>query len=243
MISFIIPVLNEAKFIEQTLKTINKSIRLARNIKKFEIIVIDDGSNDKIKNKIDHLKLKHRNIVFAQNKINMGMGFSIKKGIGLSKYKKFMIIPGGNDIGCESISSSLKFYNYADLIMQCPLNVEEREKYRNIISRIYSLIYIIFFDCNVYYINGASIFPLNKVKKLNLKSNRHGIFSEIVTKLFRTNITFCEIPVNYKWPHKSRTTINLKNVLDVLKSFLLLFIELKIFNNNPNKAKRKKITF
>jgi glycosyltransferase involved in cell wall biosynthesis len=243
MISFIIPVLNEAKFIEQTFKTINKSIRLAKNIKKFEIIVVDDGSQDGIKDKISVLKSRYRNIVFVQNNKNMGMGFSIKKGINLSKFKKFMIIPGGNDIGHESIYSSLKFYSHADLVMQCPLNVEEREKYRNIISRTYSLIYIIFFDCNVYYINGASIFPLKKVKELNLKSNRHGIFSEIIAKLFRKNITYCEIPVNYKWPHKSRTTINLKNIIDVLKSFLLLFIELRIFDKKPIKAKRKKIIF
>ena len=127
MISFIIPVLNEAKFIEQTFKTINKSIRLAKNIKKFEVIVVDDGSQDGIKDKINVLKSRYRNIVFVQNNKNMGMGFSIKKGINLSKFKKFMIIPGGNDIGHESIYSSLKFYSHADLVMQCPLNVEERE--------------------------------------------------------------------------------------------------------------------
>ena len=93
MISFIIPVLNEAKFIEQTFKTINKSIRLAKNIKKFEVIVVDDGSQDGIKDKINVLKSRYRNIVFVQNNKNMGMGFSIKKGINLSKFKKFMIIP------------------------------------------------------------------------------------------------------------------------------------------------------
>ena len=55
---------------------------------------MDDGSQDGIKDKINVLKSRYRNIVFVQNNKNMGMGFSIKKGINLSKFKKFMIIPG-----------------------------------------------------------------------------------------------------------------------------------------------------
>ena len=51
----------------KTFKTINKSIRLAKNIKKFEIIVVDDGSQDGIENKINVIKSRYRNIVFVQN--------------------------------------------------------------------------------------------------------------------------------------------------------------------------------
>ena len=102
---------------------------------------MDDGSQDGIENKINVLKSRYRNIVFVQNNKNMGMGFSIKKGINLCKFKKFMIIPGGNDIGHESISSSLKFYSHADLVMQCPLNVEEREIQKHYIQNLFTNLY------------------------------------------------------------------------------------------------------
>ena len=152
-----------------------------------------------------------------------------------------MILPGGNDVSSNAIASSLKFYNTADLVMQYPLNNEERDKFRNIMSKIYSLIYIIFFDCNVNYINGCSIFPTKKVLELKLNSNRHGILSEIVTKLLRENITYCEVPIFYKFPRKARSTINFKNLFDVTKSFIFLFIDLKIKNKTPIKSKRKNI--
>ena len=243
MISFIIPALNESKFISTTLETINTSVSKVENIKEFEIIIVDDCSKDSTEEAINDLKIQYNNIVFIKNEKNYGMGFSIKRGIKLAKYSKFMILPGGNDVNSNSIVSSLKFYNTADLVMQYPLNTEERSKFRNIMSKIYSLIYIIFFDCNVNYINGCSIFPTKKVLELKLNSNRHGILSEIVTKLLRENITYCEVPVFYKFPRKVRSTINFKSLIDVIRSFIFLFIDLKIKNKTSIKSKRKNITY
>jgi glycosyltransferase involved in cell wall biosynthesis len=240
MISFLVPCYNEATFIADTLETVNLSVRSVKIIDRFEVIIIDDGSSDNLHIKVKDLQLKFNNIIFAKNEKNMGMGYSIKKGIQLARYEKIIIIPGGNDIEIEALARSLKNYHISDLILQYPLNSEEREKHRNIISKIYSLIFIIFFDCNVYYINGCTIFPTKNLRTLKLKSNRHGLLSEIVTKLLREDITYCEIPIYYKWPHKSRKTVTLKNLFDVTKSFLSLLLELKIMNKTYVKSKRIK---
>ena len=243
MISFIIPALNEAEHIESTVDTIYAAVSAVELIDKFEIVIIDDGSVDLTEQKTKSLKSKFSNITYEKNEKNFGMGYSIKKALKIIKYKKFIIIPGGNDIEINTIVSSLKFYNNSDLIMQYPTNTEDRTKLRNIMSKIYSLIFIIFFDCNVYYINGASIFPTEQVKSLKLNSNRHGIIAEMVTKLMRTRITFCEVPIFYKFPHKIRSTITLKNFLDVSISFINLLIEFKIKNRQDIKAKRNHINY
>ena len=242
MISFVIPALNESRFIEPTINTINLSIK-ENKIKNFEIIIIDDGSTDDLEIKVKDLQLKFNNIVFAKNEKNMGMGYSIKKAINLIKYEKFMILPGGNDIDSNPIASSLKFYHTSDLVMQFPINLEDRTKPRNIVSKIYSLMYVIFFDINVNYINGASLFPTKQVKELKLNSNRHGIISEIITKLFRLDITYSEFPVFYKFPNKARYTVTFKNLFDVFVSFVKLIFELKIKNKTTVRARRKNILF
>ena len=242
MISFIIPALNESRFIEATINTINLSIKESKIIN-FEIIIIDDGSTDNLEIKMKDLQLKFNNIIFTKNEKNMGMGYSLKKGIELVKYEKFMIIPGGNDIDANPIITSLKLYHMSDLVMQYPANLEDRTKSRNIISRIYSLIYVIFFDVNVNYINGASLFPTKQVKELKLNSNRHGIISEMVTKLFRTDITFSEFSAFYKFPNKARYTITFKNLFDISVSFMKLIFELRIKNRTTVRAKRKNILF
>ena len=242
MISFIIPALNESRFIEATINTINLSIK-ENKIKNFEIIIIDDGSTDDLEIKVKDLQLKFNNIVFAKNEKNMGMGYSIKKAINLIKYEKFMILPGGNDIDSNPIAASLKFYHTSDLVMQFPINLEDRTKPRNIVSKIYSLMYVIFFNINVNYINGASLFPTKQVKELKLNSNRHGIISEIITKLFRLDITYSEFPVFYKFPNKAQYTVTFKNLFDVFVSFVKLIFELKIKNKTTVRARRKNILF
>jgi len=242
MISFIIPALNESRFIEPTINTINLSVK-ENKITNFEIIIIDDGSTDDLEIKVKDLQLKFNNIVFVKNAKNMGMGYSIKKAINLIKYEKFMILPGGNDIDSNPIAASLKFYHTSDLVMQFPINLEDRTKSRNIVSRIYSLLYVIFFNINVNYINGASLYPTKQVKELKLSSNRHGIISEIITKLFRLDITYSEFPVFYKFPNKARYTVTLKNLFDVFVSFVKLIFELKIKNKTTVRARRKNIIF
>ena len=242
MISFIIPALNESRFIEPTINTINLSVK-ENKITNFEIIIIDDGSTDDLEIKVKDLQLKFNNIVFVKNAKNMGMGYSIKKAINLIKYEKFMILPGGNDIDSNPIAASLKFYHTSDLVMQFPINLEDRTKSRNIVSKIYSLLYVIFFNINVNYINGASLFPTKQVKELKLNSNRHGIISEIITKLFRLDITYSEFPVFYKFPNKARYTITFKNLFDISVSFMKLIFELRIKNRTTVRAKRKNILF
>ena len=242
MISFVIPALNESRSIEPTINTINLSVK-ENKITNFEIIIIDDGSTDDLEIKVKDLQLKFNNIVFVKNAKNMGMGYSIKKAINLIKYEKFMILPGGNDIDSNPIAASLKFYHTSDLVMQFPINLEDRTKSRNIVSKIYSLLYVIFFNINVNYINGASLFPTKQVKELKLSSNRHGIISEIITKLFRLDITYSEFPVFYKFPNKARYTVTLKNLFDVFVSFVKLIFELKIKKKTTVRARRKNILF
>jgi glycosyltransferase involved in cell wall biosynthesis len=242
MISFVIPALNESRSIEPTINTINLSVK-ENKITNFEIIIIDDGSTDDLEIKVKDLQLKFNNIVFVKNAKNMGMGYSIKKAINLIKYEKFMILPGGNDIDSNPIAASLKFYHTSDLVMQFPINLEDRTKSRNIVSRIYSLLYVIFFNINVNYINGASLYPTKQVKELKLSSNRHGIISEIITKLFRLDITYSEFPVFYKFPNKARYTVTLKNLFDVFVSFVKLIFELRIKNKTTVRARRKNILF
>ena len=242
MISFVIPALNESRSIEPTINTINLSVK-ENKITNFEIIIIDDGSTDDLEIKVKDLQLKFNNIVFVKNAKNMGMGYSIKKAINLIKYEKFMILPGGNDIDSNPIAASLKFYHTSDLVMQFPINLEDRTKSRNIVSRIYSLLYVIFFNINVNYINGASLYPTKQVKELKLSSNRHGIISEIITKLFRLDITYSEFPVFYKFPNKARYTVTFKNLFDVFVSFVKLIFELRIKNKTTVRARRKNIIF
>ncbi|MBW6440549.1 glycosyltransferase family 2 protein [Patescibacteria group bacterium] len=97
-LSVIIPAFNEEKLITNTLMEVNRF--LAEKEYGFEIIVIDDGSEDKtsalvmkLQSKINHLKL-------LQNENNFGKGYSVKRGMLNSQgsYAIFMDADGSTSI-------------------------------------------------------------------------------------------------------------------------------------------------
>ena len=243
MISFLISAFNEGKFIKGTVDTIYKSVDEVEFIDKFEIVIVNDGSSDFTEKSIQELQSKFKNITYCKNEKNLGMGYSIKKGLKLIKYSKFMLLPGGDDVQADAIISILKHFHSSDLVMAFPINTEDRTKFRNIISKLYSLIYIIFFDCCVNYINGPSIFPTEKVRNMKLRSDRNGIISEIITKLLHSDITYCEVPVFFGFRQKERSIITIKVLYDAIVSFIRLFIEMKVFDKNKFsiRSKRKNI--
>lgn len=84
ILSIIIPVYNEEKFIAQTLKSVSKAD--SGTLKK-EIVVIDDGSKDKTPEEITRavkiLSKNYKQVVFKTifKKQNSGKGASVKEGI------------------------------------------------------------------------------------------------------------------------------------------------------------------
>ncbi len=240
MISFIVSAFNEEKFIKDTIYSINQAIGEVKEINEFEIVIVNDGSNDMTEYKVLELQKEFNNIIYLKNNINSGMGFSIRKAIDVVKHKKFMLVPGDNAFPIDSMVLGLKASFKCDMVMPYPTNTEERSKFRNIVSKIYSFIFFIFFGCSVNYINGTTIYPTKKIKGLALTSKRHGIVSEMATKLLYSEIKYCEIPVISRFPSRERK-ITIQNLIDVATSFIKLFLEIKIINRKSytkNGAKR-----
>ena len=79
IISVIIPTYNQSEFLGRCLRSILDQIIPKEE---YEIIVIDDGSNDKT-SKV--LKIYEKEISIVENKENKGLPYSINKGIKRSK--------------------------------------------------------------------------------------------------------------------------------------------------------------
>ena len=82
-ISIIIPCYNEEKNIFYTIKSISSHF----NKTCFEIIVIDDGSNDNTRKIISSID----NIIINEKRENKGKGYSTKEGVLKSRGKKILI--------------------------------------------------------------------------------------------------------------------------------------------------------
>ena len=87
-LSILIPCRNEENSIEKTVKVLQSKIN--RFIKDYEIIIINDNSNDNTYKIITKIKSKNKKIIIKNNK-NIGLGSTINLGIN-SASKDFICI-------------------------------------------------------------------------------------------------------------------------------------------------------
>ena len=251
MITIIIPFYNEEsknkKSLRSFLKALSKYISLNFN-KKSQFILIDDGSTDKtlqvIQAFIKNLdKNQKKKILFISNDTNRGLGYTIRKGFKLAKTKYVTTLPSDND---------LPFINYKkftsknlDFVMFYRSNMEKYTRGRLILSTLFTLFYNVAFDIKTHYIQATCLYKLKLIKKLikksNIKLSGTSYLAELATKLLRSNITFTEEPTYYKNKSTIDRTVSLKNLLMVIKDFILIYIDVNIINKSQYKKKAKKI--
>ena len=244
MVSFIIPVFNEIENIEDTFISLIKVIRKS-DIKNYEIIAVDDGSRDGSTEVLKSYEKKFPNITCIYHSSNKGYGEAVRSGISVSKQPKFTVIPGDNDLSENLLLLMLSHLDDADLILTVPLNKENRTIIRNIISMVYQMIYLLSFKINVAWISGFGIWPTELVKKLGCNSSGFNLISEINVKLLCSGCSYVQIPGYVQAGPKVRSTVTIKNLMEVIFSFSRLFFQVKIkgnkdFNRQP---KQKQISF
>ena len=106
MFSIVIPLYNEEKNIEKLLSEINTSLKKYKN---FEIILINDFSND---NTLEVLKAIKNKFIFTliNNSKNHGQSYSIHKGIKISKNNLIITIDGDRQNNPKDIPKLLEMF-------------------------------------------------------------------------------------------------------------------------------------
>lgn len=240
MISFIVPAYNEEHNVGATVQTIISAVTEIGTID-YEIILIDDGSTDGTHAAIVKLAEDHPSVVAIRNEQNSGLGSSVRRGINVASYPRFMVVPGDNDMSQSVIELLLTFQDRADLILTIPLNKESRSRLRNVVSMIYQMIQMVTFDVYLGYINGPGIWPTEKAKTIGLVANRFSIIAEMNVLLLRSGCTFAEVPGFFRAKIKTRRTITLVNLTEVIGLFLKLVYRVHVSSRSQFSSRPKRV--
>jgi len=189
-IYIITPVFNEEKVIRDVLLKLSKT--------KYPLMVVDDGSTDGSKEKIESLKLK--NLTLLSHKVNLGKGAAMKTGAeaafamgadaivfmdsdGQHEVKdlpKFIeALEKGYDIvfGSRNLSYGVPFVRYMG------------NKFGSLLVNILFGIYISDLLC------GYRAMTKKAYKKIKWESTGYGVETEMVVRLSQTNLKYCEVPI------------------------------------------------
>ena len=238
-LSVIIPVKNEEKNITNTCKKLK--FKLAKANIDFEIIIIDDFSEDKTIYTIK--KIKNRNIHLYKN-IKLGVGNAIKLGI-LKSTKKYICFFMSDE--SDYVSDLVNYYmlisknNYDAIFGSRFLSESKIENYpiiKFILNRIFNkFVQLIFFSSYNDFTNAFKIYNKKKILKIfPFESKKFDIFLEIPLKFYIKKYNFKIIPICWKGRKKGLSKFIIKelslNYIKILiKCVRLYYLSNKRFYN------------
>ncbi len=203
MLSIIIPVKNEEQIIESTLEKITKEIN---NID-YEIVIIDDFSNDETENKIKAFLKNSKKIKFFKNK-KKGLGPLIEYGVEVSEGEFVAIMMADLSDDLEDLKKYYEIIENSDydavLGSRFLKNskVIDYPKFKLFLNRLFNYFVKLIFISNYNdFTNAFKIYRRKTLLNLNpFVSESFNIFLELPLKIISRNYNYKIIPI--KWHNR-----------------------------------------
>jgi glycosyltransferase involved in cell wall biosynthesis len=114
-LSLFLPAYNEEKVITQTI--IKADAILRKVAKKYEILVVNDGSTDKTEEVVNKVIKKNPNVRMITHNPNKGYGGALKTGLYESKYKYISFIDADGQFDFSEIGKFIEHIKDFDLVI------------------------------------------------------------------------------------------------------------------------------
>lgn len=200
--SFLLPAFNEAERIGKTLQVMTEALT-SNQIKDYEIIVIDDGSEDQTKKVVQECMRKYKNIKMIENEKNIGKGYSLKKGVLIAEKDFVFFYDADLEITIETLMFFIQYIEEHDptVIIGSKLHNDSKvgySKIRKLLSLGYFMFIKILFRMRIKDTQtGIKAFKKEVIKEAmqNTLSERFTFDLEILYKILKNNHEIKELPV------------------------------------------------
>ena len=236
-LSIIIPVHNE---IRQLRKTIKKLLTLKKKIK-FELIFIDDFSNDGSYNLIKKIKKKINFIKIVKNK-KKGLGSAIETGIKNSKCDYICIFMCDLSDDIKDINKYYNLINYdkkIDAVFGTRFSKHSKiynyPYFKLILNRLANnIIRLIFFSDYNDFTNAFKIYKRKTlIKLLPIVSENFNVFLELPLKIITRKYSYKIIPISWKGRKTGVSKFKIKEVSSMyIFTLLYCLFEQILLNKN-----------
>lgn len=231
-LSIIIPAYNEEKIILNTINEVKITMqKLLRNIK-YEIIVIDDGSEDKT---FLEANKAASDIVKVFRKENEGKGSALKFGFSKSEGKLVTFLDADLDLHPRQLPlflSYMKRYD-ADIVVgskRHPLSKINYPLYRKWLSGIYEFIIKILFNLHLRDTQaGFKLFKRGVLEAVFPKTlcKKFAFDLELLVVAHSKGFKIVEAPIDLNW-QRLENRIKIKDIFKIAVDTAAIFYRLKI---------------
>lgn len=229
-LSIFFPAYNEAENIEATIKD---ALHYAPVVaKKYEIIVVNDGSNDGTPVIVENLIKKHRQVRLINHSINRGYGAAVKTGIKNARYEWIFFTDSDRQFHFDELPRFVSLRDKADIVVGRRLKRRD-PILRIIIAQILLKYWNLFlFGLSMKDVDCAyKLLPARYVRRLRLITESAITVTEMMVKLKQMGLTIYETPVIH-YPRKRgiQTGSHPSVILRAFRESFKLWEELKSQN-------------
>ena len=228
--SIVIPIFNEKKNISELVFQIKKNL----NKYKYEIIIVDDSSNDGSKRILDSLTNKYKNLkVIFRNNLPRDLSKSCRDGFEKSKYENIIVMDGDLQHNPIYIPKMIEIFEKKKNDFVIGIRDLKRKRVRglSIFRQVLSITIIkileIFFKKKTedpmsgFFLFKKKIYTQNK-KKLFLKGFK--ILADLI--FIKKDFKIKDIKIKFNYRKKGESKLNLKVTLIIVE-----FIFIRFFKN------------
>ena len=231
-VSIIIPCYNEKKTIKEILKKIYQSLK-NYEISKYEIIIVDDFSNDGTKEILEDL-IKKENVKIFFHDTNLGKGAAIHTALRYITGE--IIIIQDADLEYDPFDYDkllIPFFEtnadvvYGSRFLGGGKYVRIHFFWHYFANKILTFMCNLFTNLNLSDMEtGYKVFKSSALKSINLKEKSFSFEPEVTIKLAKKKYKFFEVPITYNGrSYEDGKKIGLKDAFIALKAIILYSIK------------------
>lgn len=229
-LSVFFPCFNEEKNVPIM---INQALKILPELaKKFEIIVINDGSTDQTRLVAEKLAKQYPQVRLVNHQQNQGYGATVRTGFAACRYDWIFFTDGDAQFDLKELKSFVAHTQDYQVILGFRKQRADGFK-RALFAKMYKFYIDILFRVHVKDVDCAfKLIKADVIKDLEFLSNGAFISSELLYKLKKKKAQFKQLPVNhYQRQHGKSTGANLRVIAIGLLEPLKLYLKIK-FNFN-----------
>jgi len=230
-LSVIMPAYNEEKLIKNTLVEVDGF--LSKQGYNYEIIVIDDGSEDRTFDILNNLQSIIRNLSILKNDKNRGKGYSVKKGMLAAKGKFRLFMDADNSTTIDQISNFMPYLENGYDIAMGDRALKESEIKKS--QSLYKKLLGDFGNILIQFIAVSGISDTQCGFKIFSEKSARDIFSKLTIDRWGFDIEILAIAkkMGYKikavpviWKNREETKVRARDYIFTLKELFKIKINL-----------------
>ncbi len=239
-VSIVFPAYNEEEIIEKTVETTFKAVK-KMNLKKFEIIVVDDGSKDNTPKILSKLAKKHKGVLkILTHKKNLCYAKALKTGFKAAKYP--LVFYTDADLQFDVSELPLLLGRAKDFDIVAGYRAKRHDApHRLLISWAYNRFVNVLFSLNLKDVDCAfKLFSKKALDEIEIESTGFIVDLEILAKARKKGFLIGEVPVSHFERPLGTSKVTSKLVFETISDIAWLKKKIRKEDKKRSAENRKK---